>query len=88
LIKSTDFTVRRTGSGFYFEGHGFGHGVGLCVLGSVGRAEHGDSAKKILDSYFPGLKIRTFDSGPPHVAPAAPVARAAPVAPAAPRSHP
>ena len=64
LIKSTDFTVRRTGGGFYFEGHGFGHGVGLCVLGSVGRAERGDSAKKILDAYFPGLKIRTFDSGP------------------------
>ena len=71
LIKSTDFTVRRTGSGFYFEGHGFGHGVGLCVLGSVGRAERGDSAKKILDTYFPGLKIRILDSGPAPIAPVA-----------------
>ena len=67
LIKSTEFTVRRTGGGFQFEGQGFGHGVGLCVLGSVGRAARGDSAKKILDAYFPGLKIRTFDSAPSHL---------------------
>jgi SpoIID/LytB domain protein len=84
LIKSTNFTVRRTGSGFYFEGHGFGHGVGLCVLGSVGRAEHGDSAKKILDSYFPGLKIRTFATGSAPITRNAPAASIAPVAPAAP----
>ena len=37
LIKSTAFTVKRTGNGFRFDGQGFGHGVGLCVLGSVGR---------------------------------------------------
>src|SRR4030095_3664610 len=43
--------------GFYFEGHGFGHGVGLCVLGSVRRAARGDSAPAILKAYFPGLKI-------------------------------
>ncbi len=48
LLKSTDFTVRRTGGGYRFDGKGFGHGVGLCVLGSVRRAEHGDSAREIL----------------------------------------
>ncbi len=57
LIKSTDFTVRRRSAGFYFEGHGFGHGVGLCVLGSVRRAERGDSTTDILKAYFPGLKV-------------------------------
>ena len=65
-----------------FDGHGFGHGVGLCVLGSVGRAEHGDSAKAILDAYFPGLKIRTVDIGPaPVTAPTTP----APTSPTAKR---
>ncbi len=62
LIKSTEFTVRRTRGGFYFEGHGFGHGVGLCVIGSAKRAEHGESAESILDTYFPGAKIRPLVS--------------------------
>ncbi len=74
LIKSTAFTVKRTGNGFRFEGQGFGHGVGLCVLGSVGRAEHGDSPKAILAEYFPGLKIRPMTSVtlPPVTAPTTP----------------
>jgi SpoIID/LytB domain protein len=59
LIKSTDFSVDRRSGGFYFEGRGFGHGVGLCVLGSVRRAARGDSAAEILKAYFPGLKIAT-----------------------------
>jgi SpoIID/LytB domain protein len=62
LIKSTAFTVKRTGNGYQFDGQGFGHGVGLCVLGSVSRAEHGDSPKAILAAYFPGLKIRAMTS--------------------------
>jgi SpoIID/LytB domain protein len=77
LIKSTDFTVRRRSAGFYFEGHGFGHGVGLCVLGSVRRAEHGDSATDILKAYFPGLKVASVARlrvSPPTPAEAAPPA--------------
>jgi SpoIID/LytB domain protein len=85
LIKSTDFTVRRRSGGFYFEGHGFGHGVGLCVLGSVRRAARGDSAADILKAYFPGLKIATSASlrlAPVAAAPpAAPIAAGEPVAP-------
>ena len=57
LLKSTDFTVRRTSGGYRFDGKGFGHGVGMCVLGSVRRAEHGDSAREILRAYYPGLEI-------------------------------
>jgi SpoIID/LytB domain protein len=95
LIKSTAFSVRRSGSGFRFEGQGFGHGVGLCVLGSVARAEHGDSPKAILGQYFPGLKIRALTSVtlPPVSAPATPAptmanGEAAPVAPLAPPAPP
>jgi SpoIID/LytB domain protein len=62
LIKSTDFSVRRRGTGFYFEGHGFGHGVGLCVLGSARRAEAGQSAGEILKAYFPGLSVRPWSA--------------------------
>ena len=65
LLKSADFTVRRTGAGYRFDGKGFGHGVGLCVLGSVRRAEHGDSAHEILREYFPGLEIGRLPAAPP-----------------------
>ena len=65
LLKSADFTVRRTGAGYRFDGKGFGHGVGLCVLGSVRRAEHGDSAHEILRAYFPGLEIGQLPAAPP-----------------------
>jgi stage II sporulation protein D len=56
-IKSTAFDVRRSASGFRFAGHGSGHGVGLCVIGSVRLAARGQSAETILARYFPGLQI-------------------------------
>ena len=56
-IKSTAFELRRSGSGFRFSGHGSGHGVGLCVIGSAGLAKRGVSAERILERYFPGLKV-------------------------------
>ena len=56
-IKSTAFDLRRDGNVYRFSGHGFGHGVGLCVLGSVKRAAGGESAAAILHRYFPGLDI-------------------------------
>jgi SpoIID/LytB domain protein len=56
-IKSAAFTVRRQGESFHFSGHGSGHGVGLCVIGSVRLAERGTGADQILARYFPGLEI-------------------------------
>ena len=82
LLKSTDFTVRRTGGGYRFDGKGFGHGVGLCVLGSVRRAEHGESTQQIVQAYFPGLEV-----GRAPEAPTAPRAPTAPEAPAAPEAR-
>lgn len=57
LVKSTAFDLRRTGGGYRFDGRGFGHGVGMCVIGSARRAERGESAREILDAYYPGLKV-------------------------------
>jgi hypothetical protein len=56
-IRSTAFDVRRTGTGFHFAGHGSGHGVGLCVIGSARLAARGESAEAILARYFPGLQV-------------------------------
>ncbi len=56
-IKSTAFDLRRAGRSYRFSGHGSGHGVGLCVIGSARLAERGTSAEDILARYFPGLEI-------------------------------
>jgi len=56
-LKSTAFEIRRAGTVFRFEGRGFGHGVGLCVVGAGQRAQAGASAREILGFYFPSLVI-------------------------------
>jgi stage II sporulation protein D (peptidoglycan lytic transglycosylase) len=56
-VKSTAFELRKKDGSYRFSGHGSGHGVGLCVIGSARLAERGDSAEKILTRYFPGLAI-------------------------------
>lgn len=81
LLKSTAFDVRRTGTGYRFDGRGFGHGVGLCVIGSVARARGGDDARAILQQYFPGLQVTRL--APPQPVTTVPAARApAPATPA------
>jgi SpoIID/LytB domain protein len=71
-IKSTAFELERGGGRFRFAGHGYGHGVGMCVIGSVNLAAAGQTAAQILNRYFPGLDIGTL--GAPIVA----AARSAP----------
>jgi SpoIID/LytB domain protein len=56
-LKSAAFEVRRTGDIYHFTGHGYGHGVGMCVIGSVKLAAGGDTAEEILRRYFPGTMI-------------------------------
>ncbi len=56
-IKSTAFDITRTGSGYHFRGRGFGHGVGLCVIGAGHRASRGATADEILKFYYPGLTV-------------------------------
>jgi SpoIID/LytB domain protein len=56
-IKSTAFDIDRTSGGYRFKGRGFGHGVGLCVVGAGRRAGHGATADQILKFYFPGLTV-------------------------------
>ena len=58
-IKSTAFELRKQGDAYRFSGHGSGHGVGLCVIGSARLAADGRNATYILGRYFPGLNIST-----------------------------
>ncbi len=83
FIRSTAFEVRRASSGYEFTGNGSGHGVGLCVIGSVNRAAAGESAGAILLRYFPGTTIESLAGGRPVTPAARPTA-----APAAPSPAP
>jgi SpoIID/LytB domain protein len=56
-VKSTAFDLRKADGAYRFTGHGSGHGVGLCVIGSARLAERGAGVDQILGRYFPGLEI-------------------------------
>jgi len=75
-VQSATFELRQIGELYRFTGHGYGHGVGLCVIGSVNMAAAGATAAAILGQYFPGTTIGP--SGPRlTAAPSAPPARTA-----------
>lgn len=57
-LRSTQFAVRRAGRMLRFSGRGYGHGIGLCIVGAGRRAARGESVVRILDQYYPGLRIR------------------------------
>lgn len=57
-LRSTLFSVTRTGDAFVFSGKGFGHGVGLCQAGAIARLKAGHSRDEVLRFYFPGTSLR------------------------------
>ncbi|MFZ5470647.1 MAG: SpoIID/LytB domain-containing protein [Myxococcota bacterium] len=40
-----------------FRGGGWGHGVGMCQTGAIGRAEAGQDYRAILEHYFNGAQV-------------------------------
>jgi stage II sporulation protein D len=62
-LRSSAFTVDiyRDDNGtpvvFAFWGGGWGHGLGMCQVGAVGRAELGGSCEKILTHYYTGVTL-------------------------------
>lgn len=57
VLKSSRFTISRSGSAFVFQGTGFGHGLGLCQEGAHEMAQRGYNFRQILAKYFPGANI-------------------------------
>ncbi len=43
-----------------FHGGGWGHGVGLCQSGAMGRAEAGESYEEIIKAYFRGVELSSL----------------------------
>ncbi|MGQ0713608.1 MAG: SpoIID/LytB domain-containing protein [Gemmatimonadaceae bacterium] len=67
ILNSTYFSVRteRDGQGRVaratFEGGGYGHGIGMCQWGAIGRARAGQDFRTILSTYYPGTSVASVD---------------------------
>lgn len=62
-IRSTAFTMTQDGDRVRFTGRGYGHGVGMCVVGAGRRAERGETVEQILAQYYPALSLRDIRTG-------------------------
>jgi len=62
ILNSTYYSVRTTISGgvvtrLDITGSGYGHGVGMCQWGAIGRARAGQDFRTILGTYYPGTIV-------------------------------
>jgi stage II sporulation protein D len=57
ILPSAWFDIQMSGNKVTAQGHGYGHGVGLCQVGAIGRAKAGQSFKQIIDAYYTGVTI-------------------------------
>jgi stage II sporulation protein D len=78
VVKSTAFDLSHRRGTYTLEGHGYGHGVGLCVIGSMRRAADGESRTALLKTYFPGLRVADYRTLRLPAAPVIPPAEQAP----------
>jgi stage II sporulation protein D len=63
-VRSTAFSVERRGSTLRFTGRGYGHGVGMCVIGAGRRSARGEGVRAILAHYYPGLEVTRLGTAP------------------------
>jgi stage II sporulation protein D len=56
-LPSAMFVVANLPDGWSFRGGGWGHGVGMCQWGAIGRAAAGQDHRRILGAYFSGAGV-------------------------------
>jgi stage II sporulation protein D len=63
LLNSTYFTAQTSSDGtggissLVISGNGYGHGIGMCQWGAIGRARAGQDYKTILTTYYRGTTV-------------------------------
>jgi stage II sporulation protein D len=62
ILGSTYFSLENEMAGGTLSrltllGAGFGHGVGMCQWGAIGRARAGQNVETILGTYYPGTRV-------------------------------
>ncbi|MGM0443941.1 MAG: SpoIID/LytB domain-containing protein [Fibrobacterota bacterium] len=61
LLFSARFSLHVQGSRITAQGRGYGHGIGLCQMGAIGRARAGQRYREILRAYYRGAKIKKME---------------------------
>lgn len=58
ILRSSNFSLEKpNGAIIRCKGKGFGHGVGMCQMGAIGRAQTGHNFVSIVKSYYRGVTI-------------------------------
>lgn len=67
ILNSTSFNVQATTgrdgaiTRLVLRGTGYGHGVGMCQWGAIGRARAGQDFRTILRTYYPGTTVGAIE---------------------------
>jgi stage II sporulation protein D len=67
ILNSTNFTVETSAASdgslarLVLRGTGYGHGVGMCQWGAIGRARAGQDFRTILRTYYPGTTVAAIE---------------------------
>lgn len=67
ILNSTYFTAETTSDSdgalgtLTLKGGGYGHGIGMCQWGAIGRARAGQDYRTILTTYYPGTTVGSVD---------------------------
>jgi stage II sporulation protein D len=60
ILRSAKFnSARISGGEAVITGGGYGHGIGMCQVGAIGRARAGQDFERILRAYYSGISIRS-----------------------------
>lgn len=57
ILESARFDIGMEGNRIVAHGSGFGHGIGMCQMGALARAQAGQDYGTILQAYYPGTKL-------------------------------
>lgn len=61
ILNSAAITVHTHGddqvTALLVEGQGWGHGIGMCQVGALGRSRDGHAYREILSAYYPGTQL-------------------------------
>ena len=57
FVIDTEYAPDGKPSAVVFHGGGWGHGVGMCQSGAMGRAEAGQTYEDIIKAYFKGVEL-------------------------------